>query len=245
MSPVRETRKSKDADDAPLRSIVDRHERKYRTVGDMVYGVIREGILKGVFAPGEHLRQDRLAKAIGVSRVPVRSALLQLETEGLITFHPYRGAIVNGLAVEEVSEIYEIRQLLEAHAIRKIAVEMTPERLDALEREARGLDAIEDGEEYLAARTHYYRDLYDGDRNPQLVRLIEKLRVESGRYWLEHRGESLDRPGSREHYRVLEYLRAGDVEGAIEWMQGHLELLRQQLLVPIEQAALPPAEGGT
>jgi DNA-binding GntR family transcriptional regulator len=227
------------AEDSPLQSIIDRHERKFRTVGDMVYGVIREGILKGAFAPGEHLRQDRLATAIGVSRVPVRSALLQLETEGLITFHPYRGAIVNALNVDEMAEIYEIRALLETHAIRKVAADMTPERLDDLEREARALDEIEDGEEYLAARTHFYRDLYDGERNPQLVRMIEKLRVETGRYWLEHRRQSLDTPGERAHYRIVEYLRANDVDGAVEWMGHHLAQLREQLFVPIEQASLP------
>ncbi|MDX6729868.1 MAG: hypothetical protein QOK49_4673, partial [Baekduia sp.] len=73
--------------------IISRHERQFRTVGDMVYNVLRDGILQGVFPAGEYLRQDYLAESIGVSRIPVRSALMQLETEGLITFHPYRGAM--------------------------------------------------------------------------------------------------------------------------------------------------------
>ena len=112
-----------------FRSIVDRNSRQFRTVGDMVYEVLREGILKGVFQPGERLRQDQLAEAIGVSRIPVRSALMQLESEGLITFNPYRGAVVNKLSAKEMREIYELRALLESNALRKAVEVMTPERL--------------------------------------------------------------------------------------------------------------------
>jgi DNA-binding GntR family transcriptional regulator len=55
-----------------LAAIVDRHGRQFRTVSDMAYEVIREGIRSGVFQPGERLRQDALAAQIGVSRIPVR-----------------------------------------------------------------------------------------------------------------------------------------------------------------------------
>ncbi|HEX6026056.1 MAG TPA: GntR family transcriptional regulator, partial [Solirubrobacter sp.] len=146
--------------DERFQSIVDRNSRQFRTVGDMVYEVLREGILKGVFAPGERLRQDQLAEAIGVSRIPVRSALLQLEADGLITFHPYRGAVVNKLTPDEMREIYELRAVLEAHALRKAIGAMTPERLAHLEQLARELNAIADGEEFLTRRNEFYGELY-------------------------------------------------------------------------------------
>ena len=89
----------------------------YRSVGAMVYDVLRDAILSGVFEPGQKLRQETLAEAIGVSRVPVRSALIQLEADGLVEMQDRKGAVVRSLTVEQVTEIYELRQLLEEHAL--------------------------------------------------------------------------------------------------------------------------------
>jgi DNA-binding GntR family transcriptional regulator len=223
-----------DASEGALRSIVDRHGRHFRTVGDMVYEVLRESILKGVFQPGERLRQDRLAGAIGVSRIPVRSALRQLESDGLITSHPYRGAVVNTLTVDEMREIYELRVLLETHALRKALGAMTVERLETLETLARELNEIADGEEFLAWRMDFFRELYGGAEQPRLVGIIERLRAEAGRYWLERRVDYVRGPGQRDHMQVLEFLRRGDTERAVDWLQEHLNTLRDELVALME-----------
>jgi DNA-binding GntR family transcriptional regulator len=225
-----------------FRSIISRHGRPFRTVGDMVYEVLRESILKGVFKPGEHLRQDRLAEAIGVSRIPVRSALLQLESEGLITFHPYRGAVVNLLSGAELREIYDIRAVLEAHALRNAVEAMTPERLDDLERQARRLNEITDGEEFLAERNAFYRALYDAERQPRLVALIEKLRDEVGRYWLERRVGYVSRPGERDHLQLIAYLRDADADAAVRWLTDHLRRVRDDLAALMEAEAREQVE---
>jgi DNA-binding GntR family transcriptional regulator len=219
-----------DAGDIEFRAIVNRHGRQFRTVGDMTYEVIREGILKGILAPGERLRQDQLADAIGVSRIPVRSALLQLESEGLVTFHPYRGAVVNKLTVDEMREIYELRTLLESHALRKAMGAMTPERVAHLEQLARELNAVEDGEEFLARRMDFFRELYDGAHQPRLVDMIERLRTEAGRYWLERGVHYVRRPGERDHMEVLDYIRRGDSDGAVGWLQAHLARVCDELV---------------
>jgi DNA-binding GntR family transcriptional regulator len=217
-----------------FQSIVSRHERQFRTVGDMVYAVIRESIVNGVIAPGEWLRQDQLAEQIGVSRIPVRSALMQLETEGLITLHPYRGAIVNRLTVAEMRENYELRTLLESHALRKAIPAMTPERLAHLEQLAVELNQVEGGEDFLTLRTAFYRELYDGARRPQLVRMIEKLRNDAGRYWLQRHIAYVSRPGERDHMDLLPFVRAGDVEGAVAWLEQHLARVCRRLVELME-----------
>jgi DNA-binding GntR family transcriptional regulator len=224
--------------------IISRHERQFRTVGDMVYNVLRDGIFQGVFPPGEYLRQDYLAEAIGVSRIPVRSALMQLETEGLITFHPYRGAMINQLSAGEMREIYEMRALLEAAAMRKAFAAMTPERLAALEVAARELNEIEDGAAFLRRRNEFFRMLYDGEHHPRLVSTIEKLREDAGRYWLQRRDQHgyVRPPGDRDHQEVLRYLTAGDVEGAVSWLETHLEGVVSELLVLMEQDAASAAD---
>jgi DNA-binding GntR family transcriptional regulator len=223
-----------------FRSIVDRHGRQFRTVGDMTYEVIRESILKGVFAPGERLRQDQLAAAIGVSRIPVRSALLQLESEGLITFHPYKGAVVNKLTVDEMREIYEIRAVLETHALRKALRAMTPERLEHLEELARELNAVEDGEEFLDRRMDFFRELYDGGRQPRVVGMIERLRAEAGRYWLERKVDYVRRPGERDHMQVLGFIRNDDADGAVRWLEQHLEHVCDELVALMQEGDQSP-----
>ena len=220
--------------------IVSRHERQFRTVGDMVYNVLREGIFQGVFPPGQYLRQDYLADAIGVSRIPVRSALMQLETEGLTTFHPYRGAMVNELSTSEMQEIYEMRALLETAALRKAFAAMTPERLAELEVAARELNDVEDGAEFLRRRNEFFRLLYDAEHHPRLVGTIEKLREDAGRYWLRRHGQGYVRPpGDRDHQQVLGFLREGDVDGAVDWLEGHLEGVARELVQAMEQGAEP------
>jgi DNA-binding GntR family transcriptional regulator len=223
------------ATDGAFRSIVDRHGRQFKTVGDMTYEVIRESILKGIFQPGERLRQDKLAGAIGVSRIPVRSALLQLESEGLITFHPYRGAVVNKLTIDEMREIYELRAVLETHALRKALKAMTPERLEHLEQLARELNDVADGEEFLARRMDFFRELYDGAHQPRAIGMIERLRAEAGRYWLERRVEYVRRPGQRDHMQVLEFIQRDETEGAVRWLEQHLESVCDELIALMQE----------
>src|SRR4051794_175601 len=89
--------------DTRFAHVVDQVAGGYRTIGEMVYAVLKEAIMNGAFAPGEWLGQESLATAIGVSRIPVRTALLQLEAEGLVTFHPHRGARVRNLTAEQIA----------------------------------------------------------------------------------------------------------------------------------------------
>jgi DNA-binding GntR family transcriptional regulator len=223
-------------EDGSFRSIVNRHGRQFRTVGDMAYEVIREGILTGVFAPGERLRQDALATQIGVSRIPVRSALMKLESQGLITFEPYRGAVVNTLTAPAAAEIYEIRAVLEAHALRKAMTAMTPERLKRLEELAAELNAVENGEEFLERRAEFYHQLYDVKRQPRLVAMIDRLREEVGRYSLDHNVDYIRPPGERDHAQVLAYLRSNDADGAVKWLQDHLDQVCERLLTTLAHA---------
>jgi len=218
---------------ADLASIVDRHGRAFRTVGDMAYEVIREGIRTGVFQPGERLRQETLASQIGVSRIPVRSALMKLESEGLITFEPYRGAIVNSLTADGARETYEIRKVLETHALRKAMTAMTPECLHKLEDLANELNTVESNEEFLALREAFYHELYDEKRQPKLVDMIDKLRNEVARYSIEHNLNYVRPPGERDHVQLLAFLQADDVEGAVEWLDGHLDTVCERLLTRI------------
>jgi DNA-binding GntR family transcriptional regulator len=204
-----------------LEAVVARLASGYRSIGDMVYEVLRESILSGAFTPGERLRQEALATAIGVSRLPVRAALVRLDAEGLVEFHPRRGAVVQTLSHEEITEIYELRDLLETYALRKSMARMTADRVALLRELADRLDDEAEGDPFVDMRVRFYRVLYDADGSPKLAELIEGLRSSVGRYLLGYRVSGSG--GRRGHHgRLVDYVAKGDVDGAQRWLRKHL-----------------------
>lgn len=209
--------------DSRFAEVVDQLAGGYKTIGQMVYAVLREAILSGAFAPGEWLRQESLAEAIGVSRIPVRTALLQLESEGLVNFHPHRGARVRTLSPAQINEIYRLRTLLESYALRLSMTKMTPSRLSSLQTLAEQLDEKPEGGEFLDVRVQFYRELYDAQNNPLLVEMIEELRSHVGRYLLSFR---FGGHHHTKHTDLVAHVAAGDLTGAEAWLYSHLEGVR-------------------
>src|SRR5690242_18261861 len=212
------------SDDKRFAEVVDQLASGYKTIGQMVYAVLREAITNGAFAPGEWLRQESLAEAIGVSRIPVRTALMQLESEGLVTFHPHRGARVRTLTPAQIDEIYRLRLLLESHALRLSMARMNPERLGRIRELGEQLDAEPEGSEFLDTRVRFYREAYDAVSNPLLVEMIEELRAHVGRYLLGFRFEAQHH---HTHGVLVDYLEAGDLIAAESWLRAHLEEVRE------------------
>ncbi|MGH3403351.1 MAG: GntR family transcriptional regulator [Streptosporangiaceae bacterium] len=205
---------------------------RYTSIGELAYDVLRTAIDTGVFQPGQWLRQEWLAEQLGVSRIPIRSALIQLDSEGLIVFHPRRGAQVRVLTIEQVKEAYELRALLESHALRKSMAAMTAERLSRLTELADRLDQVEEGPQFIDARVAFYRELYDAARNPMLVKLIEDVRGPIGRYLL---GKRMADPDADVHRQLVGTVAAGDVDGAVRTLVAHIDLVCSG----VEQAITP------
>ncbi|CAN5846711.1 GntR family transcriptional regulator [soil metagenome] len=90
-----------------------------RVLAEDVAARLRTAILQGHFAPGERLREERLAQALGVSRGPVREALAELERQGLVVIFRNRGAVVAQLSREDLEELYTLRLAIEELAVRR------------------------------------------------------------------------------------------------------------------------------
>lgn len=230
-------------DDKRFAQVVDQLATGYKTIGQMVYAVLREAITNGAFAPGEWLRQESLAEAIGVSRIPVRTALLQLESEGLVTFHPHRGARVRTLSAAQIDEIYGLRVLLESHALRLSMARMTSDRLSRIHELADQLDSESEGAEFLDARVSFYREVYDAENNPLLVEMIEELRGHVGRYLLGFRFEGHG-PSHGHHAMLVEHIRGGDLFAAETWLRSHLEEVRAGIMALATNADDEGADDG-
>jgi GntR family transcriptional regulator of gluconate operon len=95
---------------------------------------LRYAIISRQLKPGEHLRELPLANRFGVSRVPVREALIRLEHEGLVRGEPRRGAFVVGMTLADIRELYEVRAILEVRGARLAAEAAAPENLANLRR---------------------------------------------------------------------------------------------------------------
>lgn len=97
-----------------------------RALSDDVATRLRAAILNGKFAPGERLREEALARALGVSRGPVREALAELERQGLVVINRNRGAVVAQLSRDDLEELYTLRLAIEELAIRRAAEAADP-----------------------------------------------------------------------------------------------------------------------
>lgn len=216
-----------------LEDVVGQMRSRYKTLGETVLDILRQAILEGVFAPGQHLRQEELAERIGVSRIPVRTALMQLDAEGLIEFQPHRGATVRSLSAERLREVYNLRILLETFALRQAAETLTPDEKRAIVQEAIKFDKAHEGSEFYAERVEFYRKLYDGARHPVTVEIIEQLRVSVGRYRL---GLRMPDTGFS-HESLARLVQRGTLDKAERMLRTHLTNVCEAMIAQL------PTEG--
>ena len=107
-------------------------EVPHKSLREAAYVAIREAIASGQFKPGQRLVEKALAQQLGISRAPVREALRQLESEGLVVGRPHRGVYVAELSSEDVWEIYTLRAAVEGLAVRLVARQVEPEVVEEL-----------------------------------------------------------------------------------------------------------------
>jgi DNA-binding GntR family transcriptional regulator len=157
-----------------------------QTIASMTVEALRERILRGDYPEGEPLRQDALAEELGVSRIPVREALRQLEAEGLVTFNPHRGAVVSSLSLDEIAELFELRTEIECDLIARAVPNMTTEQLEC------ATDVLDEFEAALhageAARWgplnwHFHAALYAPANRNFTMGVLQKMHHHSDRYF--------------------------------------------------------------
>lgn len=213
-----------DKDAKILSNIADSVRGTFQTVEDMTQSFIREAIVQGVFRPGQRLNLDTIASSLGVSRMPVRASLRQLENEGLVRIHPYRGATVSVLRPDEISEIYELRILLESYLL-KLAIEaMDDELVEQLEEIVKDLENAEELSERLERRYQLYEVLYQRANRPRALQQVNNLRGAVGRYLLLQRVDE-----QHSHEELIRHLRARDTKSATAWLVKHLHKVSDRL----------------
>ena len=202
---------------AKLVEIIDEARDENVTAQELVLASVRGGILRGVLSPGARLRQEELAEVFGTSRIPVREALRALEYEGLVSSEPHRGFTVASLDADDVEEVYDLRILLEGHALRLAMPLLTDHDLAELEELFKAMQTAPSPDEQLATRERFYLRLYSVTGRPRLVGLIMRLRQEVARVlrWatIQHSSEI--------HESLFEAVRVGDADRAVAQLANH------------------------
>jgi DNA-binding GntR family transcriptional regulator len=201
---------------------------KHRTVSAALLSEIRDRILDGRFPGGAPLRQDMLAEEFGVSRIPVREALFQLEAEGFVRISPHKGATVAALSVEEVKEAFELRALLEPRLLKHSAPHLRPEDFAAMDQVLADFSLAlrqRDTRQWGELNTTLHRLLYSRAGKPRTMALVNSLLQECDRYTrlqLSNDATGLDR-AEREHLELVRLCRCGDIRGAVALLKAHIE----------------------
>jgi len=107
---------------ATLPDQINELQQNVNSLPETTYAWLRERILSGALPPGTELRQERIAKKFGVSRVPIREAMSRLQAEGLVELRPRRGFAVTSLDLAQIVEIFELRMAIEEHALTTATV---------------------------------------------------------------------------------------------------------------------------
>lgn len=198
----------------------------YQSVQELAFESIRESILKGNLRPGQWIRQDALAKELGVSRMPVREALRRLAEIGLVRFHTHRGAQVIHLDTALVEDLFVTRAALEGTAARLAAGRLGPGDLSALEGVLGRMDraaARRAFPAYIRLNEEFHRRLNERCGLRTLLATIGAVRarcallLRSGLHLPERLHES-----QREHRAIFEACRRGDGPKAEQLMREHI-----------------------
>lgn len=200
--------------------------RSRATAHEYVRDVLRRAILNGELTGGARLVQAELAATLDVSTTPVREALRDLASEGLVRFDPHRGAIVTELDPEEVKDIYEIRRILEPHAMRQAAPLVTDSLLERLRTVHQRMIDNAHSASFVDLNRVFHLAIYEAGTSSRLLSIIRGLEDAAVMYI----GAALGTvPGLREeaiadHEAILTALENHDVEAAVKAIGKHLTL---------------------
>ncbi|WP_035768461.1 GntR family transcriptional regulator [Arthrobacter castelli] len=199
--------------------------RRPPTAQAFVLEQLRQAIVAGELLPGQALRQDALAERFGVSRVPLREALKTLEGEGQVVYEPHRGYKVARLSMDDLLEVYRIRELLEAEAAR-IAVKRADDGVvDELRQTADEINAASDAGDLLTmteANRRFHFIMVKAANMPRLERLVQVLWDATDTYRYVYYGTPANRAVvRREHDQMIDAFARRDAEELITMLDLH------------------------
>ena len=209
------------------------------TAQEVVAAALRQAILDRELKPGEKVRQEEMARRLGVSVIPVREALRALAGEGQVTYRPRQGYVVAELDVGDLEEVYRLRELLESEAVREAMPRLTDEDVDRMEGLFAHVAGAASVAEAMKANRRAHFVLFEAAGKPILLRHIAMLWDSTEAYRaLYYSTTRVD----DEHRAIVAALRARDAGRLLDLLDAHRDRALTALgavLAPGRDRAVP------
>lgn len=209
---------------------------------DAVYQALRQAILSSLMKPGERLNVDDLARKLGVSLTPVRHAIQQLATEGLVDIKPRSGTFVASLTASEISDTFDVRCALECLAAEKAVQRAKPAQIrqlrELLKLLRKPVKTDEDRQAHEQNNLAFHRILIEGSGNLRLIEVYEALNAHikiarlhsSSEEWMTRLPEE-----HAEHERIVNAFEARDTEQLVAAVRAHIERARDTMVAEMQR----------
>jgi DNA-binding GntR family transcriptional regulator len=205
------------------------------TTSSAVTQLLRQALDRGRWVSGHPLRQEEIATELGVSRVPVREALFQLQAEGLVEMVPNKGMYVRTVSAADLRELFRLRRLIESDVLEEAVPLHTAATINRVETVQAALDKAHAVADWIAGDREFHESLYAPAQRTESMTIVRRLRYLVDRFYF-----SRMKPGTRaqgwheEHHAMIRAVRRRDAKAAVRVLQAHLAETERSAL-----AALP------
>ncbi|WP_027415511.1 GntR family transcriptional regulator [Aneurinibacillus terranovensis] len=207
---------------------------KRSSLGDQIYELLKESIIKGVLKPGDRIVELEVAKTHGVSQAPVREALLRLNEEGFVVSHRHKGTFVSSLSRKDIEELYSLREVLESFAISRAIERIVPKDLDTLSNiydkmlqagKNNNLDKIRNTD------IEFHDQIYKMADHELMFQMWEMVRSKADRFWYltsQFYFSNLTEL-AKIHEPILNAFLTQNVKEGIKAFQDHLNYVKKEI----------------
>jgi DNA-binding GntR family transcriptional regulator len=212
-----------------------KEETRTPLLKDQAYQFIKENILDEHFPAGRVLSERELIEILEMSKTPIKSALVRLETEGFVTVHSKQGIIINDLSVNRITDIYDLRIALETYICGQIAGKMTEEHCRLLENNLQESEEKAnqlDSKGFAKLDHAFHRLLCECSGNEEIYRVLLNYQDHLLRITMRHLKKDPQRMKQfwQEHVEIYKHLRRGDL-ASIDLMKEHLQQSKLKLFI--------------
>ncbi|MCA9840272.1 MAG: GntR family transcriptional regulator [Trueperaceae bacterium] len=205
-------------------------DQPQKSAAELVADALRRAVIDGELVSEQLLKQAELARVFGVSRIPIKEALVKLESEGFVVMHANSVAKVAALSHAEVSELYDIRLALETLALKNALPQLSTADFEKLERILTEADKTADSVKLGELNQAFHLSLYAAAKRPKLSAMIKQVHLHVDRYLrVAYALLPYQRPSSEEHWAILEACKVQNEQGASSLLNKHLLSVKEQI----------------
>lgn len=210
-----------------------------RPIREIAYDVLKKAIITGEIPAGERIVETDYADRLHISRTPLREALRKLERDGLVEYVMRRGVVVRAFTIEDVEQIYTIRNALEMLTLPAIIKNATAEDIASLREKLAQMDILQEKEDFealsLLARS-FHSELTAISRQKRILRVIEGQDEYIRRFSaMSIKHEDRRQAAHKEHYLLVDYVEQKKLDEFTKLMQSHIERSKENCLAALAE----------